>query len=314
MSVRKMFVCLVLVLGFGFAPIASAGDDCSTPVSTKADIVDTAVNAGSFDTLVAAVKAAGLVNALKGEGPFTVFAPTDEAFAKLPKGTLETLLKPESKKTLTGILTYHVLPGRFDAKRVVSSSGAVTLQGQRADFSTNDKGAMIDGARIVTTDIQCSNGVIHVIDAVILPSANDIVATAKSAKMFNTLLTAAMKAGLAETLQKDGPFTVFAPTDDAFAKLPEGTIASLLQPENREKLASILKFHVVSGRVYSDQALKAGTAKTLFGAPISIRVVDGKAKVQDANLVKTDIDASNGVIHVIDSVILPPAKATASRN
>ena len=135
------------------------------------DIVDTAVSAGSFKTLVAAVKAAGLVDTLKGKGPFTVFAPTDEAFAKLPKGTVEDLLKPENKDKLVAILTYHVVPGSVKAAAVKDGLKAKTVQGQEVSFKISGKDVMIDNAKIVKTDIETSNGVIHVIDTVILPPA-----------------------------------------------------------------------------------------------------------------------------------------------
>jgi len=133
------------------------------------DIVDTAASAGSFKTLVAAVQAAGLVDALKGDGPFTVFAPTDEAFAKLPAGTLDSLLLPENKDKLTAILTYHVVPGKV-LSGDVKPGDVPTLQGSKATLASNGKGLTIDGANIVATDIEASNGVIHVIDSVILPN------------------------------------------------------------------------------------------------------------------------------------------------
>lgn len=133
----------------------------------KKDIVDTAISAGSFTTLVTAVQAAGLVETLKGEGPFTVFAPTDEAFAKLPAGTLEALLQDKAK--LTAILTYHVVPGKVLASDVVKLDWATTVQGQKVQIKASGNGVMIDNANVVKTDIETSNGVIHVIDSVILP-------------------------------------------------------------------------------------------------------------------------------------------------
>ena len=133
------------------------------------DIVDTAVGAGSFTTLAAALQAAGLVDTLKGTGPFTVFAPTDEAFAKLPAGTVEELLKPENKAKLTAILTYHVVPGKVMASQVTSLKEAKTVNGQSVRISTMGGAVMVDDAKVVKTDIGASNGVIHVIDAVILP-------------------------------------------------------------------------------------------------------------------------------------------------
>ncbi len=156
------------------AGIAIAGSILVGTASARAadDIVDTAVKAGSFKTLVAAVKAAGLVDTLKGKGPFTVFAPTDEAFAKLPKGTLESLLKPENKAKLTAILTYHVLPGKYDAKRITSARakrfGIKSVQGSSIAVDLR-KGVRVSGANVVKTDVLATNGVIHVIDKVIQP-------------------------------------------------------------------------------------------------------------------------------------------------
>jgi len=133
------------------------------------DIVDTAVGAGQFETLAAALGAAGLVDTLKGDGPFTVFAPTDEAFAKLPAGTVENLLKPENKDQLTAILTYHVVPGNVMAADVVKLSEAETVNGKKVNIKTEGDTVMINDAKVVSADVAASNGVIHVIDAVILP-------------------------------------------------------------------------------------------------------------------------------------------------
>ena len=138
------------------------------PAPSK-DIVDTAVSAGSFKTLAAALQAAGLVDTLKGKGPFTVFAPTDEAFAKLPPGTVEDLLKPENKEKLVAILTYHVVPGKVMAAQVTKLNSAKTVNGQSLTLSVNSGSVMVDNAKVVKTDILCSNGVIHVIDSVLLP-------------------------------------------------------------------------------------------------------------------------------------------------
>ena len=149
---------------------ALAGDcAASCSASKKKDIVDTAVGAGSFKTLVTAVSKAGLVETLKGKGPFTVFAPTDEAFAKLPEGTVAELIKPENKEKLTAILTYHVVAGKVLAEDVVKLSEAKTVQGSNVDIKVDDGKVYIDAAQVVKADIHTSNGVIHVIDSVILP-------------------------------------------------------------------------------------------------------------------------------------------------
>ncbi len=159
----KLFFAGVLSLAvvLGVSSFAAAQE--------KKDIVDTAVGAGSFKTLVAAVQAADLVDTLKGKGPFTVFAPTDEAFAKLPKGTVESLLKPENKEKLIAILTYHVVPGKVMAKDVVNLTEAKTVQGSAVKIAVEGGKVIVGGANVVKTDIVTSNGVIHVIDAVMLP-------------------------------------------------------------------------------------------------------------------------------------------------
>jgi transforming growth factor-beta-induced protein len=154
-------------IGAGVASLLLAAAALAAPPAQ--DIVDTAVAAGSFNTLVAAVKAAGLVDTLKGPGPFTVFAPTDEAFAKLPPGTVEDLLKPENKAKLQAILTYHVVAGRIMAKDVVKLHSAKTVNGEKVSVKSSMGSVMVDNAKVVKTDIVCSNGVIHVIDTVLLP-------------------------------------------------------------------------------------------------------------------------------------------------
>jgi uncharacterized surface protein with fasciclin (FAS1) repeats len=167
---RKAFsvLCVLAVVALIAAPAALA-DDCKSKCSKSKDIVDTAVGAGSFKTLVTAVSKAGLVETLKGEGPFTVFAPTDDAFAKLPAGTVAELIKPENKDKLTAILTYHVVPGKVMSTDVVKLSEAETVQGSAVKIKVEDGKVYIDNAQVVKADIPTSNGVIHVIDSVILP-------------------------------------------------------------------------------------------------------------------------------------------------
>jgi uncharacterized surface protein with fasciclin (FAS1) repeats len=271
-------------------------------MTASADIVDTAVAAGSFDTLVTAVKAAGLVETLKGPGPFTVFAPSDAAFADVPKATLDGLLG--DKDALTKVLTYHVVPGRITAAQAMKADWAETVNGQSLRIQTDSNGVLIDGARVVKADIETSNGIIHVIDRVVLPR-KDIVDTAVAAGSFKTLVTAVKAADLVETLKGKGPFTVFAPADSAFAKLPAGTVEKLVQ--NKPALAGILTYHVVPGRVLSTD-LKIGTieAKTAQGQSLIVtKTRDGRVLVNGANVTSADILCGNGVIHVIDQVVLP---------
>jgi uncharacterized surface protein with fasciclin (FAS1) repeats len=307
---ETMFLTL---LALSLSPLPQQST-CSSATTANAhmegkSILETAVAAGSFKTLAAAVGAAGLTETLSGPGPFTVFAPTDDAFAKLPKGTLDSLLKPENKGKLADILTYHVVAGRVTAAEALKLDFAPTVLGQAARLEvTKGEGGKtvltIDGARVVTTDIVCSNGVIHVIDAVILPRPN-IVETAKSTGKFNTLLAAAKAAGLVEALSGKEPLTVFAPTDAAFAKLPAGTVENLLKPENKDQLAAILKLHVVSGRKLAKDVLASKELATLNGKPLKVAMSGDSATVGGAVISATDVLAGNGVIHVIDTVILP---------
>jgi len=287
----------------------------------EADIVDTAVAAGDFNTLAELLTEAGLVETLKGEGPFTVFAPTDEAFAAVPAETLEALRANPDE--LVRVLTYHVVPGKVMAADVVNLESADTVAGVPVSISVSDGTVMVDGATVTATDIEATNGVIHVIDSVILPPAEgemmddsemmeepmaemDIVDTAVAAGTFNTLAELLTEAGLVETLKGEGPFTVFAPTDEAFAAVPAETLEALRA--NPDELVRVLTYHVVPGSVMAADVVNLESADTVAGVPVSISVSDGTVMVDGATVTATDIQASNGVIHVIDAVILPPAE------
>lgn len=271
----------------------------------QSDIVETAREAGQFGTLLAALEAAGLDAALVGEGPFTVFAPTDAAFAKIPKHQLQSLLKPANRDKLTAILTYHVVAGELDAAAVTRADKAETLNGQAVDFFVTDGDVRIGDSRVVSADIRTSNGVIHVIDQVLIPSSDDIVEAASSAGSFKTLLAAATAAGLVETLQSEGPLTLFAPTDRAFERLPRGTVEALLRPENKEALAQVLTYHVVPGRLRGVDAVAARSAASVEGSALAFAIDDGRLRVNDARVTDNDIEATNGVVHVIDRVLIP---------
>ena len=295
----------------GGAPGAGAAAHHSESAS-RLDIVETAQGAGVFQTLVAAVGAAGLVETLKSDGPFTVFAPTDEAFAQLPAGTLDALLEPRNREALRAILTYHVVAGEVPASAAGSRSFANTVNGQRAELRVAEGRLRVDDAIVLTADVRASNGLIHGIDRVLLPEDQTIVGVASRAGTFATLLAAAEAAGFAETLSGDGPFTVFAPTDEAFARLPEGTVEELLGEPGLGTLKSILGYHVLEGRVFADGALAAGRARTVNGESVAIRIADGRLRVNGAAVAAADVEAANGVVHVIEEVLLPPEARGAS--
>jgi transforming growth factor-beta-induced protein len=267
------------------------------PMPEPQSIVDIAVADGRFETLVAAVQAAGLAETLSSDGPFTVFAPTDDAFAKLPEGTVEALL--EDIPALTDILLYHVVSGEVYAEDVVMLETAETLLGKEVAVRVEGDMVYINDSQVIITDIQAANGVIHVIDTVLLPaveSLGSIVDIAVADGRFETLVTAVQAADLAETLTGEGPFTVFAPTDDAFAKLPEGTVEALLA--DIPALTDILLYHVVSGEVLAEEVVTLNSAKTLLEKFVEIKVQDGMVYINDAQVIITDIMADNGVVHV----------------
>ena len=305
----NLFAVFAMVGVLALGGVAYAGECCggcggeAKMKAASGDIVDTAVKAGSFNTLVKAVQAAGLVETLKGEGPFTVFAPTDAAFAAIPADTLNALLG--DKEALTNVLTYHVVAGKVPASKATKLSWADMVNGQAARITMKDGAAFIDNAKIIKTDIKTSNGIIHVIDAVILPR-KDIVDTAVSAGSFKTLVTAVKAADLVETLKGKGPYTVFAPADSAFAKLPEGTIDGLLK--DKRALQGVLTYHVIPGRVLAEDlpAGKRMMVETANGAALTIEKNDkGEVMVDGAKVIKPNVIAGNGIIHVIDSVVLP---------
>jgi transforming growth factor-beta-induced protein len=260
-----------------------------------ADIVETAVsnNPAEFNTLVEAVVAADLVGRLKGEGPYTVFAPTDAAFAKLGID-----LASLSKLELSNILLYHVVAG--SVKSTDLENGFVKTAGGYSIEVNTDNGAMINSANVISADILASNGIIHVIDEVLLPPTEDIVDKALSFNPgeFNTLVNAVVQADLVSILKSAGPFTVFAPTDAAFAALGID-LASL----SKEELTNILLYHVVEGIVFSSD-LSDGSVSSANGSLLDINLGAG-VKINDSNVIIANVQTTNGVIHVIDQVLIP---------
>ncbi len=293
-------------IGFLASAIVAAGSALYAHNTNAApDIVELASGADQLSTLVTAVSTAELVGTLQGDGPFTVFAPVNSAFDKI---NAAPLLRANQRTRLTDILTYHVVPGRITAADLVTRRTLTTVNGERLAIQT--AGAIkVGNAGIIKADIEASNGIVHLIDAVLIPASKNIPTLATEAGTFNTLVAAADAAGLVERLATADPITVFAPTDDAFARLPEGTVEALLRPENRETLTTILAYHVVEGRRYGTDLYTAGTVATLVQEPIEARLTSGGVKINDATVVSVDIDATNGVVHAIDSVLIPPSLA-----
>lgn len=286
------------------------------------NIIDNVVNASNLSTLVTAVKAADLVDTLKSAGPFTVFGPNNDAFAALPSGTVETLLRPEGKANLQEILKYHVVSGKFLISDLKDGQMLPTVQGEMLKVTKNNGQVMINGAEIETSDVIQSNGVAHVIKKVLLPPSEvkvggsamirteNVVTNASKATNLSTLVTAVKAAGLVETLQGPGPFTVFAPDNSAFAKLPAGTVETLVKPESKDTLTKILTYHVVSGK-YLASSLKDGQVlTTVQGQTLTVSRMNDKIMLKSSTgntvtISQADVIQSNGVAHVIDTVLMP---------
>ncbi len=278
-------------------------DKVLTPTATPNNIPRTAQCTGIHDSLVAGVIQAGLLETLQGDGPFTVFAPTDQAFidAGIDLASLDT---PEGKDTLADILLYHVVAGEVPAANVTDCMSASTVNGNPLSFTVGDS-VKVNGATVTATDVATSNGIIHIIDKVLTPTAtpNDLPRTAQCTGIHNSLVSAVIQADLLETLQGDGPFTLFAPTDQAFTDAGID-LAALDTPEGKDALANILLYHVVAGEVPSTAVTECMTADAVNGQPLSF-TVDGGVMVNGASVTMADVNTSNGVIHVIDKVLTP---------
>jgi len=277
----------------------------STP--TGKNIVQLAAATPDLSTLVDALGAGQLIDTLKGPGPFTVFAPTNEAFAKLPAGTLES--------QLVDILTYHVVAGTAAfAKDLTDGEQIKTVEGKDVTAHVSSAGVKINGATVTTADVAATNGVVHIIDQVLLPpstpTGKNIVQLAAATPDLSTLVDALGAGQLIDTLKGPGPFTVFAPTNEAFAKLPAGTLESLLKPENKAKLVDILTYHVAAGSVHAADLTNREKIATVEGKDVKAHVTRSGIKINDARVTTADVAASNGVVHIIDTVLMPPAAET----
>ncbi|MDX1935377.1 MAG: fasciclin domain-containing protein [Capsulimonadales bacterium] len=303
------------------------------------DIPTLAAKDPQFSTLVRLLQAADLTETLKQPGPFTVLAPTNEAFEKLPQTQRDDLLKPENRAMLRRVLLFHVTRGKMtaaDVGRLAVGTRGPTLAGDELTVTSTEP-LKINGAMVVRTDINADNGVIHVIDTVLMPTTPSpsgpavtpttgtvaplpnatplgtmtLTEVASADPQFSTLVTLLKAAGFDESLSKRGPLTVLAPTNEAFNKLPSGTVEDLMKPENLTTLQAILKYHLVPGQyVASDVSGLNGQAAstTLRGSTLAVSTTGG-VRVNNATVVRPDVGARNGVIHVIDTVLMPPASA-----
>ena len=301
MNNRVVTMTMLVIASLLASPVVVADDTQDIPTNAQ--------NTGAHDSLVAALSHAGLVSALQADGPFTVFAPTDDAFAAAGID-LSTFDTDDENATLSDILLYHVVSGAVASSDVTDGMSAVALNGDDLTFTVSDGSVMVNDATVTSADVMASNGIIHVIDKVLMPPADlgDIPTVAQGTGIHTSLVAAVVQAELLTTLQGDGPFTVFAPTDDAFAAAGID-LAALDNEEGKATLTDILLYHVVSGAVPSSAVTDGMSAAAVNGDDLSFAVGEG-VMVNDANVVLADVPASNGVIHVIDKVLMPPADVT----
>jgi len=326
----------------------AADNNNNDVVRNKNDIPMTAINAGIFTTLVAALSATDLVGALSSPaGPFTVFAPTDDAFDLLPDGLVECLLEEDNLSILSDILLYHVASGEVGEVLSTDLSNGMTiptlLQGQNVVVDLNNgngRGVKINDSTVTTADVLATNGVIHIINEVLVPPSVDVAAflttcgdgdgndsgsgspslvdiptTAVNAGIFNTLVAALGAADLVEAVSSpNGLFTVFAPTDAAFSSLPDELVPCLLENDNKSVLSDILLYHVVSGKTLSTGLTDGMNIPTLLQRQsIVVDLSNGSGvKINDSTVTTPDILATNGVIHSIDQVLVPPSVNVAA--
>lgn len=296
----------------------------SEPVATAAG------NSTLLTTLATAVTEADLVETLNGEGPFTVFAPANSAFGKIPFNDLDALMA--DKEALTDVLTYHVVAGDYSPEQLIEAGSVETVEGQSLTIAEASGDTFtVDGAKVLCGNIPVANGVVYVIDEVLLPDsvatpvsgpvgplcqaipadavaslADQPVATAASnVAQLATLTTAVQEAGVAGTLNGEGPFIVFAPVEDAFAAIPSETLTGLL--EDPEALANILTYHVVAGEQTSQQLIEEGTVETVQGGELEIAADGQSLTVNGADVLCGPISVSNGQVYLIDEVLLPSA-------
>lgn len=275
------------------------------PAAETTTVFDIISESANHNTLEAAINAAGLAGALQGAGPLTVFAPTDAAFGALPAGTVEALLA--DIPALTAILTYHVAGVNALSTDLSNGQVVATLNGGSVTVTINANGVFINNAKVTVADIVADNGVVHVIDAVLLPAAEGttVYGIISASDAHNTLEAAINAAGLNTVLEGEGPFTVFAPTDAAFAALPAGTVEALLA--DIPTLTAILTYHVAGATAYSTTLVDGQTIETVNGEDVTVTINGNGVFINDAQVTVTDLVAENGIVHVINAVLLPPA-------
>jgi uncharacterized surface protein with fasciclin (FAS1) repeats len=282
--------------------------------ATTKNIVELAAGTHDLSTLVFALKRAQLIETLSGKGPFTVFAPTNEAFEKLPGWVRFYLLEPQNAAKLKEVLTYHVYAGEAKSTDLKDGEEVKTVEGESVKVAIEGSSVKINNAHVTAANVLASNGVVHIIDEVLIPPSliphphptKNIVELAAGTPDLSTLVTALKAAKLTTALSGKGPFTVFAPTNEAFAKVDKNLLAALLKPENVKKLTEVLTYHVVAAEAKSTDLKNGESIKTLEGESVKVAIEGSNVKINNADVTTANVLASNGVVHVIDNVLIPP--------
>ena len=300
--------------------LLSAAVLCATPTAQEpcdGNIVDIATSTPEFSTLVAALEATQLVGALQGDGPLTVFAPTNQAFEKLPSGIADLLF--QNRNLLMAVLLQHVVVGEVPSSQATQLTGATTVLGQRLDFFFDGVELTVGNATVETADQFACNGVVHIIDEVIVPDFAaipgilaevrrfDVVDTLTFANFatgeFSSLLGAVTDAGLVDALKGLDALTLFAPTDAAFAKVPQATLDML--KSDPELLEAVLLYHVVPRELFAVDVIGSAGEVTLQGQMLTFTVRGSSVFINDSQVLTANVDVSNGVFHIIDNVLVP---------
>jgi uncharacterized surface protein with fasciclin (FAS1) repeats len=278
------------------------------------DLFELALGNNDLDTLSTLVAVADLDEPLRG-GEFTVFAPTDDAFGDLGDDAVAGLTRSGQREQLATVLKYHVVPGRITASDIPQGRTTVeTLAGETLTIKRDGDDITVNGRNVIAADVAASNGVAHVIDGVLLPDEQESRSVRDQVVMsggFETLEAAVRAAGFERSLDRDGPYTVFAPTDDAFEALPDGTLDTLLQHSGVHDLRAVLRLHILAGEVDARGAIVAEEAQSRQGSTLRFEIDGGQlfvvGPVNRARVIETNVRADNGIVHVIDTVLLLPS-------
>lgn len=310
--VAGVVVLAILIVGIIIAASSANNTNNTSNMQTQmatSNIVQLAQGSNDLSTLVAAVSAADLAGALSAEGNFTVFAPTNSAFSAI-QSTVDTLLMPENKAQLQSVLQYHVVPTRALSSDLTDGQVITTLGGETLKVRIVNDIVFVNNAQVITANVEATNGVVHIIDQVLVPgSFKTVVGTAIDTAALSTLVAAVQAGNLVDALNNaDANFTVFAPTNDAFAAI-QSSVDTLLQPANISQLQNVLQYHVIASEAFSSELTNGQTLQTLNGESLTVSIENGEVFIVGANsrakVVMADVKTSNGVVHVIDTVLLP---------